>query len=369
MMPEDLYWYWLCSCEGVGRQIKYKMLEYFETPKNIFYAKEEELLDFFRIKSKLPVFLQSRTENTLITQYQSMKQHNISFTHLGAIDFPPKLLNIPDKPIGLFWKGKLPKVNEKTIAIIGARDCTRYGSEMARFFGRELARAGVQIVSGLARGIDGMAHKGALEVKGYTVGVLGCGIDIIYPEENYELFMQMEKSGGILSESPAGIKPYGGLFPQRNRLISGLSDGILVIEAMEKSGTFITVDQGLEQGKEVFALPGRNIDIKSKGCNNLIKMGAHMVTEVSDILEILYSDNTKVMQMDDFTNGEHFLNKNLLAPSEKIVYSCLRVEPQYLDEIIGKAQIAPQEVCMALNRLVVIGGAVETTRNYYALKL
>lgn len=368
-MMEEVYWYWLCSCEGISRQTKHRMLEYFETPHNIFDAKEEELVDFFRIKNKMAGFLQSREEEILLKRYQSLAAHNITFIHLESLEYPEKLKNIPDQPIGLFFKGNMPKKNEKTIAIIGARDCTRYGSEMARFFGRELARTGVQIVSGLARGIDGMAHLGALEANGYTIGVLGCGIDIIYPEENYELFMKMEEYGGVLSESPPGIKPYGGLFPQRNRLISGLADGILVIEAMEKSGTFITVDQGLEQGKEIFALPGRNIDVKSKGCNNLIKMGAHMVTEVSDILEILYSGNSIVMQTEELTRGEYSLIKNLLAPNEKIVYSCLRVEPQYLDEIINKAQIAPQEVCMALNRLTVIGGAVETTRNYYALKL
>lgn len=368
-MKEEIYWFWLCCSDGVGRQTKCKMLEYFETPKNIFDAKEDELVDFFRIKDKLMTFLQSREEDMLLKKYQSLSERNISFVHLESLDYPEKLKKIPDKPIGLFYKGRLPLKNKKNVAIIGARDCTRYGSEMARFFGRELARAGVQIVSGLARGIDGMAHTGALETDGYTIGVLGCGIDIVYPEENYDLFMRMEQQGGILSESPPGIKPYGGLFPQRNRLISGFSDGILVIEAMEKSGTFITVDQGLEQGKEIFALPGKVIDVKSKGCNNLIKMGAHMVTEVSDILEILYLDSTKVTCMSDLMEGEHFINKNLLAPNEKMVYSCLRVEPQYLDEIISKAQIAPQEVCMALNRLIVMGGAVETTRNYYALKL
>lgn len=368
-MPEEIYWYWLSCCEGVTRQTKYKMLEYFESPQNIFYAKENELVDFFRVKKNITIFRKSIDEEVILEQYRLLADTNIHFVHPQMEVFPSKLQRIPDKPLGLFYKGRLPHENQKSIAIIGARDCTRYGSEMARFFGRELAKAGVQIVSGLARGIDGKAHVGSLEAKGYTVGVLGCGIDIVYPEENYELFMKMEQCGGIVSESPPGIKPHGGLFPQRNRLISGLADGILVIEAMEKSGTFITVDQGLEQGKEIFALPGRNIDMKSRGCNNLIKMGAHMVTEVSDILQILYSDDTKVMNTDELTNGECFIHKNLLAPNEKIVYSCLRVEPQYLDEIISKALIAPQEVCMALNHLTVMGGVVETTRNYYALKL
>lgn len=368
-MKEELFWYWFSCCEGITRQTKHRMLEYFDTPENIYNAKEEEIIEFFRIKSKISVFQASKDEKKLENAYTKLEKQNIHFLYPKMNTFPSKLRCIPDPPIGLYLKGKMNVDDEKSVAIIGARDCTRYGREMARFFGRELAKAGVQIISGLARGIDGMAHVGALESDGYTLGVLGCGIDIVYPEENYELFMQMEQRGGILSESEPGIKPYAGLFPQRNRLISGLSDGILVIEAMEKSGTFITVDQGLEQGKEVFALPGRNIDVKSRGCNNLIKMGAHMVTEVSDILEILYADDTRTTSTYELTSGEHFVHKNLLAPNEKIVYSCLRIEPQYLDEIINDAQLAPQEVCMALNHLVVIGGVVETARNYYALRL
>ena len=369
MMEEEQFWYWLCCQEGISRGNKRKMLQYFGSPDNIFYAKEEELLPFFRIKKNVISFVDSRREDTICSNFQMLFEKGVKFIHQDSEKYPKRLHAIPDPPLGLFVKGTLPDDNMKSVAIIGARDCTRYGREMARFFGRELSKAGIQIVSGLARGIDGMAHEGALEADGYTIGILGCGVDVVYPEENYKLFMEMERRGGILSESCLGEKPHAGLFPQRNRLIAGLSDGILVIEAMEKSGTFITVDQGLEQGKEIFALPGRNIDAKSRGCNSLIKMGAHMATEVSDILEILYSDSTKVPCIDEFTSGESFVCKNLLAPNEKIVYSCLRVEPQYLDEIISKTQIAPQEVCMALNHLTVIGGVVETARNYYALRL
>ena len=240
---------------------------------------------------------------------------------------------------------------------------------MARFFGKELSKCGIGIISGLARGIDGMAHAGALEVEGYTLGVLGCGIDRIYPEENYRLFVQMEKSGGILSESNLGVLPVPGLFPQRNRLIAGLSDGILVVEAMEKSGTFITVDQGLEQGREIFALPGRITDKTSAGCNNLIKLGAHMITEVEDILEILQINRKNVHKTGKINDFTAEVNKMSLAPLEKMVYSCLRIEPKYLDDIILETKITPQEVCATLNRLSVRGAVVETAKNYYAVKL
>ena len=368
-MNSDLFWFWFQEAPGASRATKLRMIDYFTSPEEIYVASEEDVRPFFTRESNFDKFLHSRNETEVIRNYNKLLEKGIRFVHMESEYYPECLRVIPDPPLAMYLKGRLPDSEKVTVAIIGARDCTRYGSEMARFFGRELGRAGVQVISGLARGIDGMAHEGALEAQAYTLGVLGCGIDEVYPEENYHLFMQMEQCGGVLSESGLGVKPYAGLFPQRNRLISGLSDGILVVEAMEKSGTFITVDQGLEQGKEIFALPGRNIDVKSRGCNNLIKMGAHIVTEVSDILEILQAKNLDVMKVSELTDVEKFVHKNLLAPNEKIVYSCLRVEPQYVDEIICKAQIAPQEVCMALNHLTVMGGVVETMRNYYALKL
>ena len=267
-------------------------------------------------------------------------------------------------------KGTLPDDKGCFVAVIGARNCTHYGREMARVFGRELSKAGVYVVSGLARGIDGMAHRGALEGGGNTVGVLGCGIDVVYPEENYELFISMLEKGAIISVSNMGIKPAAGLFPQRNRIISGMCDGILVIEATKKSGTFITVDQGLEQGKDIFALPGRLIDECSRGCNNLIKMGAHLVTDVNDILEILGSKSPESYDYEapDLLNTS-FHDKNLLAPMEKIVYSVLSVEPKYIDDIISQTRLAPGEVCKNINRMVVSGIIEEPIRNYYSIKL
>ncbi|MBE5941113.1 MAG: DNA-protecting protein DprA [Lachnospiraceae bacterium] len=369
MMDCDALWFWFHEAPGITRNTKHKLLKVYENPQMIFGLNEEKLSAYFRGQSNLERFLASRNEEQILNGFDQLEKKNIRFVHMHSTEYPDCFKEISDSPIGFYLKGNMPSFTVPRVAIIGARDCTRYGSEMARFFGRELGKASVQIISGLARGIDGMAHVGALEANAYTIGVLGCGIDGIYPDENYRIFMDMQEKGGILSEYGLGVKPNPGLFPHRNRLISALADGILVVEAMEKSGTFITVDQGLEQGKEIFALPGRLIDVKSRGCNELIRMGAHVVTEVNDILEILRVQNANQMKIADFIDSDSFVHKNLLAPNEKIVYSCLRVEPQYLDEIIAKAQIAPQEVCMALNRLAVIGGAVETTRNYYALKL
>ena len=297
---------------------------------------------------------------------------NAKFSSFGTLlsKVNAEIKNIPDAPYGLYYKGSLPDDNKKSIAIIGSRNSTNYGRQMAKVFARELAGNDIIIISGLARGVDGMAHRGAVEAGGYTLGVLGCGIDIVYPQENYELFLEMEKNGGIISESNIGVKPYSSLFPQRNRIISGMADGILVVEAREKSGTFITVDQGLEQGKEIFAIPGRIIDDNSKGCNNLIKLGAHFVTDVSDILEVLgVADYTVDMNKKEIKICKNTRVKNLLAPTEKMVYSVLSVEPKYIDDIIAETMIAPQEVCMYLNKMEMMGIIDEPSRNFYSLIL
>lgn len=369
MKKEDYYWYWLNNITGIGRRTIRKLLEIFETPERIYRSSEEEVIAFLKKDTQKAAFCASKDERVIYKGYKQLENMRIHFIHPESEEYPEYLRNIPDPPTGLYLKGVFPPKKHKSIAIIGARQCTRYGSEIARFFGRELASCGISIISGLARGIDGMAHTGALEAGGYTMGILGCGINRVYPEENYQLFMQMEQSGGILSESNIGVAPEAGLFPQRNRLIAGMADGILVVEAMEKSGTFITVDQGLEQGKDIFAIPGRVMDTKSVGCNNLIKMGAHIVTEVDDILQILHLTDNQVPILNNFEQIEKYINKMSLAPVEKMVYSCLQIEPRYLDDIIEEVRIAPQEVCMALNHLVILGVVAETARNYYAIRL
>ena len=199
-------------------------------------------------------------------------------------DFPKRLKEIPNSPDCIYLKGVLPKEEERTVGIIGARDGTEYGKNIARSIAKTLAKKGIGIVSGMAYGIDSAAHEGALEGKGRTYAVLGCGVNICYPSCNFRLYESIEKNGGILSEYPLHSPPLPHHFVERNRLISGLSDVLLVVEAKEKSGTFITVDRALEQGKQVFAVPGRIVDRLSQGCNRLIRDGASVCTSAGDIL-------------------------------------------------------------------------------------
>lgn len=200
-------------------------------------------------------------------------------------DFPERLREIPDAPKELYFRGSLPDPDIPSVAVIGARMCSEYGRYMARQFGTALGAAGVQVISGMALGVDGISQKAALDAGGTSFGVLGSGVDVCYPEENRVLYDTLISEGGVISESIPGTPPRAMLFPRRNRLIAGLADILLVIEARKKSGTLITVDFALEQGRDVFALPGRATDRLSDGCNELIKQGAFPATSPDDILE------------------------------------------------------------------------------------
>lgn len=198
--------------------------------------------------------------------------------------YPDKLRNICNRPEKLYVIGNEKILNYKSIAIIGCRNCSQYGMKNALEFGYKLAKNGVCIVSGLARGIDTYSHIGALKAGGLTIAVLGSGLDIVYPPENINLYKNIVQSGGaIITEYPLGTKPEKFHFPARNRIISGLSNGVLVIEAKKKSGTIITVDYALEQGKDVYAVPGDITKENSYGTNELIKEGAIPVTRIDDI--------------------------------------------------------------------------------------
>lgn len=188
--------------------------------------------------------------------------------------YPRRLKDLPGMPERLYVSGELPRDELPSLAIVGARNCSAYGKNMAYEYARVLQKAGVQIISGMARGVDGAAHAGALADGGKSYAVLGCGVDICYPSSNRTIYEKMKLQGGIISEYEPGSDPLAWHFPMRNRLISGLADGVLVIEAKKKSGSLITADQALEQGKAVFALPGRVGDLLSEGCNRLIYQGA-----------------------------------------------------------------------------------------------
>lgn len=286
-MNEIQYWIWISRIEKLGSIKIQKLLEIYRTPKNIWNATKEELLKIEGIGEETAKQILKEEYRIGLERYETyMKQNNIELIHIYDKYYPEKLKIIYDKPIVLYIKGNKSILNEFSLAIIGCRDHTKYGEIVAKNISYQISKNNIVTISGLAKGIDSIAHKETLKVKGKTIAVIGSSIDNIYPEENKELAKEIIKNGGtIISEYIVGTKPQKMNFPARNRIISGMSNGVVVIEAKKKSGTMITVDFALEQGKEVFAVPGNILSKNSEGTNELIKQGAKLVTNVEDILE------------------------------------------------------------------------------------
>lgn len=361
-MTTKEYWYWLCNIPNFGSKKTSKLLELFHSPEKIYSMKGQDLKNIKGISSKdLEVFMESKKIDWS-KEYSKLKEKNIRFITPIDSDYPSRLENLQDKPCGLYVKGNLPNNEIPTVAIIGARNCSDYGLAMAKEFGRELAYHGVQIISGLARGIDGAGQWGAILGGGRTFGVLAGGVDICYPKENIDLYMKVQESGGLIGENPIGSPPLAWQFPMRNRMISGFSDIILIIEAKEKSGSLITVDFALEQGKDVFALPGRVTDVLSKGCNELVKYGAGIATKPEDILEEL---GIKGGKKERFQRS--FLEKKelLLAETEKMVYSCLDLYPKNTQDILEETGLSVNRLAESLLKLQLGGLIEEKPKNYY----
>lgn len=282
----------------------------------------------------------------------------IRYISKDAPEFPKKMLELSDCPEGIYIKGDLPDPKKKTVAIVGARMCTPYGRAAASCFARVLAAHDVQILSGLALGIDGAAHEGALLAGGRTFAVLACGADICYPRSNIGLYEQMKLCGGIISEEPPGCPPLARLFPKRNRIISILSDLVLVVEARHKSGSLITADFAMEQGRDIFAVPGRLEDELSRGCNELIAQGAGIALDPERLLESIGKTCEK---SDNLEKSK----ENVLAREENMVYSCLRLQPKSLEELCRETQYSITVVMESVMFLQLRGLVKEIGRNRY----
>ena len=278
------YWIWLSLIKNLGSKRKLRLLELYKTPEEIYKLTKEELLNINGIGEAIANDIMiSKNEKILNDHIKYMNENNIKIININEREYPQALKEIYDPPISLYVKGNIEKLNNKNIGIVGCRECTAYGKKSAEYFAYNLSKQNINIVSGLAKGIDSYAHLGSLNT-GNTIAVLGNGLDIIYPKENLELANEIIKRGGtIISEYPCGTKPDKMKFPARNRIISGISKGVIVVEAKEKSGTLITVDFALEQGRDVFVVPGNINSINSVGTNDLIKQGARLVTTYEDI--------------------------------------------------------------------------------------
>ena len=292
MKEEELkYWLWFLNLKKITRSKKEELLNKFKEPKCIYNLPKEELSkeDNKLSKDIIEEILNNKNRNNLEEYIKYMKKNQIHIITMFDKEYPEKLKVIYDKPIALFYKGNINLLKKDIIAIVGSRMCSLYGKTVSYEIAKELSENDKCIISGLAKGIDVYAHIGSLKYSGRTIAVLAHGFDMIYPIENKKIYEEIIKNNGlILSEHIMGEKLEKRNFPERNRIISGLSDGILVVEAGEKSGALITAEFGLEDGKEIFAIPGNINSLNSKGTNNLIKEGAYIVTSAKDILEVCY---------------------------------------------------------------------------------
>jgi DNA processing protein len=361
---EREYLYWLCHVPALGAVKIKKLYDYIGSYKGIYNIEGKELEQSGLLKQTEASLFEEmkRKKDACRSELAQLENRGIHFVTPYDKEYPKRLLAIYGCPMGIFYKGKLPEDVRPAVSIIGARNCTNYGKQMASYLARELSGAGIQIISGLAWGIDGAGHQGALDAGGDTYGVLGCGINICYPRENYGLYERMAVQGGILTEFMPDEAPKPSNFPMRNRIISGLSDGILVIEAREKSGSLITANLGLDQGKEIFALPGRVTDPLSTGCNRLISEGAGILLGPDSVLEYFNLQSGNILRV-------HEKDKNGLVKKEKMVYSCLDLHPMNLDKIISLSGLSAGDCMSVLLELELKGCVVQTSHQYYGKKL
>ena len=279
------YWLALKSIAGIGNVVFLALIDTFGTLEAVFSASAAELQKITGITKKAAAGIAAFKDWDIINKdLAALEKAGINIITLQDSLYPPKLLEIYDRPPFLYVKGNLKK-DDIDIAIVGSRLASTYGKYTTERISRELALRGVTVVSGMARGIDSAAHQGALTARGRTIAVLGTGLDIIYPPENKKLFAAIGENGAVVSEYPLGTPPLASNFPARNRIISGMSYGVVVVEAGEKSGSLITARLALEQGREVFAVPGTIDSAGSRGTNKLIKQGAKLIENTDDILE------------------------------------------------------------------------------------
>ncbi len=279
------FWLWLTTLPGLTNQTRLALLRHFGTPEDIFYADPEEILLTEGITREQAALLENHRLDTAERILADCQRLGVNILTIQDAAYPGRLKNIYDPPCLLYWKGRLPAFDEEAaVAVVGTRKCTPYGVDCAERLGYGLTHGGAVVVSGLAKGVDAAATRGALRAGGVTAAVLGCGLDVCYPRENRYLYEDVAAAGVLLSEYPPGTEPAAHHFPARNRILSGLCVAALIIEAPERSGALITAETALEQGRDVFAVPGPINAENSVGCNRLIRDGAGLVTDAADIL-------------------------------------------------------------------------------------
>lgn len=343
------------------------------------YKMSKERMTTLGISERLASYIDENRPDISILEkdYERLADRGICYVNHVDPDFPDKLRNIASPPYGIFVKGALPDPLTPAVAVVGARNCTEYGRLMAEYFGDRLAREGVQVISGMAWGIDGISQSAAISAGGRSFAVLGCGVDIVYPAKNMILYKKLCANGnGLISEYAPGSDAAARRFPPRNRIISALCDVLIVVEARAKSGTLITVDMSIDQGKTVMVVPGRLTDSLSVGCLNLLYQGALPATSVESVLEQL--DIQKGQKKKVINPKKVSLSKPVKTISAKkpgipeelsSVYDVLTIEPQSVETIADAAGLPLSAAMIILTKLEIEGAAREVWPGYFIRKL
>ena len=375
---KEFYWYWFVNIKGIGNMMRVRLMERFGHPRFFYECDSGELKDLLS-ESQLESFSRSRNYSRVEEGLKRLKGEGVRFVHWQSQDYPHRFRSLYDPPYGFYLRGRLPDPDCPAVAIVGSRKASQYGRKAAEMFASELAGQGVAIISGMASGVDSEAHRAALDSSGMTLGILGGGIDSMYPKENWNLYLDMYEKGGILSEYNLGTVNRSGLFPMRNRLISGISDCILVVEAGEKSGSLITADQGMEQGKEVYAVPGRVTDIMSRGCNHLIAQGASIAESPQSLLEDLRSlwERTRGVYFPEHNKTEYESfhiddprEQSSYTMEEQMIMDTLdEIEPRTFDFILSGTGLPLNILQHILIRLEMKSCILQVQQNMYLKKI
>ena len=352
MGEEIFYWLALTLTPGVGGIFIKRLLDRFGTPESVFQAPLQELLQIEGLGEKVAREIQKGpVEKKVEKELYLLKEVGGKIMTIKDESYPKRLKEIYDPPPLLYIRGDLKEEDELAVAIVGSRKTTPYGRWITEKMGQELARHGITIVSGMARGIDSHAHWGALSGGGRTIAVLGSGVDMVYPPENRNLYKRIIDQGAVVSEFPMSSPPEGGHFPKRNRIISGLSIGVVVVQAGMESGSLITANYALEQGREVFAVPGNVGSESSRGTHQLIKDGAKLVESSEDILEEVLPQWRRERETPQEVERPGWD----LAEEEKVLYEQLGETPLHIDVLIRESQFDPGKVSSLLLNLELKG--------------
>ena len=344
-------WLLLLHTPGIGAKTFHALLSHFHRAEDILAASASELRQCGLKQDSIDVLLaaDSKTIQADLDWLTAADDHHIIIQ--PDTRYPPQLRQLDDAPPVLFVRGDPDYLLQPQLAIVGSRSPTACGRQLAHDFARHLSDAGITITSGLASGIDGASHEGALKGIGGTVALVAHGLDIVYPARHQQLAQAITRAGAVVSEMPVGVEPNRGLFPRRNRLISGLSLGTLVVEAALKSGSLITARQAMEQNKEVFAIPGSIHNPLARGCHRLIRQGAKLVETADDILEELGNR----LNAAENTSQESLFDKKITAdppqaldPDHQKLLKCLDYEPASIDELVNRSPFSAAEIASML---------------------